>query len=95
MSFLVISLKRTPERLSNFFKMNEDALADWEVDVINGIDGAEQEQSTNNLDLPKCDKQLDQGSNRLGPDHIKAWRRCIELNKRYSLQRMMQFSPKI
>ena len=31
--FLVISLKRTPERLSNFFKMNKDALADWEVDV--------------------------------------------------------------
>lgn len=80
---LVISLKRTPERLSNFFKMNEDTLADWEIDVINGIDGVEQEQinkqsrwisqsATNNWTKGAIGSAL---------SHIKAWRRCVELNK--------------
>ena len=41
---LVITLKRTPERLIDFYKTNEDALVNWEIEVINGIDGHEQKQ---------------------------------------------------
>ena len=41
---LVISLKRTPERLSTFEKINKHTLLDWEVDVIDGIDGEQEEQ---------------------------------------------------
>ena len=41
---LIISLKRTPERLKAFNAFNEHALVDWDIDVIHGIDGLEQEQ---------------------------------------------------
>ena len=80
---LVISLKRTPERLRTFFKINEDALVDWEVDVINGIDGIEQEEIVHQS---RCvsDSALEQwtkGAIGSALSHLKAWRRCIEINK--------------
>ena len=41
---LVISLKRTPERLESLLQNQQRRLVDWDVDVIHGIDGEEQEQ---------------------------------------------------
>ena len=38
----VISLKRTPQRLEGFFS-NAQTLDEWNVHVIDGVDGAEQE----------------------------------------------------
>ena len=80
---LVISLKRTPERLRAFYTNNENALVDWDIDVINGIDGLEQQQ-INEQSRWVSDSAVQhwtRGAIGSALSHIKAWRRCIELNQ--------------
>ena len=78
----MISLKRTPERLKNFYKINEHLLVDWEIDVIDGIDGMEQELIISKSRwVSKAQKHWTKGAIGSALSHIKAWRRCIELNK--------------
>ena len=40
----VISLKRTPQRLQDFFRRNSQALENWKVHILEGVDGAHQEE---------------------------------------------------
>ena len=80
---LVISLKRTPERLKNFYKINEHLLVDWEIDVIDGIDGMEQELiiSKSRWVSKSAINNWTMGAIGSALSHIKAWQRCIELNR--------------
>ena len=82
-TLLVISLKRTPERLQTFYKINEHSLNDWEVDVIEGIDGIEQKKIYNQSRwLSNSAKEnWNQGAIGSALSHVKAWYRCIELNR--------------
>lgn len=80
---LVISLKRTPERLRAFFKINEHALEDWNIEVVDGIDGIQLEDIIHQSRWVS-DSALGQwtkGAIGSALSHIKAWRRCIELNQ--------------
>ena len=80
---LVISLKRTPERLDFFYKNNKNCLVDWDVEVIHGIDGHEQEQiiKQSRWVSTSAVKHWTKGAIGSGLSHIKAWRRCIELDQ--------------
>ena len=80
---LVISLKRTPERLKAFFAMNKHALIDWEVDVIHGIDGIQQEEIIQRSRWVSASamEHWTQGAIGSALSHVMAWRRCIEMNQ--------------
>ena len=80
---LVISLKRTPERLKFFYENNKHALSDWKIDVIDGIDGLEQEQINQQSRWVSASAKAHWTKGAIGSalSHIKAWQRCIELNK--------------
>ena len=82
-TLLVISLKRTPERLHAVYQLNKHALIDWEVDVIHGIDGLEQEQISHQSRWVSASAAEHWTKGAIGSalSHIKAWRRCIELNQ--------------
>ena len=77
---LVITLKRTPERLIDFYKTNEDALVNWEIEVINGIDGHEQKQIIHRSRWVSASAKNSWTEGAIGSalSHIKAWQRCIE-----------------
>tara|TARA_B100000674_G_C37917876_1_gene951845 strand:- start:723 stop:1475 length:753 start_codon:yes stop_codon:yes gene_type:complete len=79
----VISLKRTPERLRGFYANNKNTLVDWDIDVINGIDGHEQKQinEQSRWVSDSAVKHWTKGAIGSAMSHIKAWRRCIELNQ--------------
>lgn len=80
---LVISLKRTPERLRAFYEINQQTLHDWNVEVIDGIDGVEQGKILNQSRWisDKVKKTWSQGAIGSALSHIKAWRQCIERNE--------------
>tara|TARA_B100000674_G_scaffold382195_2_gene325125 strand:+ start:1471 stop:2241 length:771 start_codon:yes stop_codon:yes gene_type:complete len=80
---LVISLKRTPERLKAFYDFNKNSLVDWKVDVIHGIDGFGQEQINQQSRWVSASAREHWTKGAIGSalSHIKAWRRCIELNQ--------------
>ena len=80
---LVISLKRTPKRLRDFYTINKNTLIDWDVEVIHGIDGVENQQITQKSRWVSASarKHWTKGAIGSALSHIKAWRRCIELNK--------------
>ena len=80
---LVITLKRTPERLRAFYTNNANASVDWDIDVIHGIDGLEQEQiyQQSRWVSTSAMQHWTRGAIGSALSHIKAWRRCIELNQ--------------
>ena len=80
---LVISLKRTPKRLRDFYTFNNDTLIDWDVEVIDGVDGIENQQISQKSQAVSASarKHWTKGAIGSALSHIKAWRRCIELNK--------------
>ena len=80
---LVISLKRTPKRLRDFYTINNHTLIDWDVEVIHGIDGVENQQIAHKSRWVSSSalKHWTKGAIGSALSHIKAWRRCIELNK--------------
>ncbi len=80
---LVISLKRTPERLKSFYQNNKNVLVEWDIDVIHGIDGLEQEQFNQQSRWVSTSAMQHWTKGAIGSalSHIKAWRRCIELNQ--------------
>ena len=58
-------------------------MVDWEVDVIDGIDGIEQEQINHQSRWVSASAKEHWTKGAIGSalSHIKAWRRCIELNQ--------------
>ena len=76
----MISLKRTPERLSAFYNINQKALNEWDVEVIDGIDGIEQAQIMHRSRWVSNNaaETWTKGAIGSGLSHIKAWQRCIE-----------------
>ena len=80
---LVITLKRTPERLETFYKINKHSLHDWEVEVLDGIDGMQQQKLQHRSRWVSTSAKENWSKGAIGSalSHIKAWRRCIELNQ--------------
>ena len=58
-------------------------MVEWEIDVIHGIDGLEQEQVNQQSRWVSASAVQHWTKGAIGSalSHIKAWRRCIELNQ--------------
>ena len=46
----VISLKRTPQRLDDFYRRNSHTLKEWNVHLLEGIDGKQHTELFKNHD---------------------------------------------
>ena len=79
----VISLKRTPKRLEGFFKRNAEALTEWNVHVLDGVDGTEQKEvfKQSRLISQKVLKGWSPGAIGSALSHMLSWRKCLQLGK--------------
>ena len=79
----VISLKRTPDRLKEFFRRNASALEHWHVHVVDGVDGAQQKQVFEKSRLISRSVLQNWSPGAIGSalSHMLSWRLCIEVGK--------------
>ena len=79
----VITLKRTPERLENFFKHNKQALDKLNVHIIEGVDGVQQRELFKKSRLISKEVLYGWSPGAIGSalSHMLSWRLCIQLNK--------------
>ena len=79
----VISLKRTPERLEKFFHRNEEALKDWNVHIIEGVDGIQQKELFKRSRIISQNVLHGWSPGAIGSalSHMLTWRLCIQLGK--------------
>ena len=79
----VISLKRTPERLEGFIERNAEALTEWNVRVLDGVDGAEQKEifEQSRLISKNVLKSWSPGAIGSALSHMLSWRKCLQLDK--------------
>ena len=80
---IVISLKRTPERLKGFLKRNAYALEHWDVHVLEGIDGEQQKEifKQSRLISHNALKGWSPGAIGSALSHMMSWRFCLQLGK--------------
>ena len=78
----VISLKRTPQRLEAF-KRNAQTLDEWNVHVIDGVDGAEQKEifKRSRLISQNILEGWSPGAIGSALSHMLSWRICLQLGK--------------
>ena len=80
---LVINSEAYTRTPGNIYKINKHSLHDWEVEVLDGIDGMQQEQLNHQSRWVSTSAKENWSKGAIGSalSHIKAWRRCIELNQ--------------
>ena len=79
----VISIKRTPQRLKDFFKRNACALKDWNVHVLDGVDGTQHKRlfEQSRLISHNVFNGWSQGAIGSALSHMLSWRLCLRLEK--------------
>ena len=79
----VISLRRTPQRLKDFFQRNAEALRHWDVRIIEGIDGNLQKElfKQSRLISNNVLKGWSPGAIGSALSHMLSWRFCLQLGK--------------
>lgn len=79
----VISLKRTPQRLDGFFKRNAHALEQWNVHVLEGVDGVQHMElfKQSRLISPNVSKGWSPGAIGSALSHMLSWRLCLKLGQ--------------
>ncbi|WP_161567563.1 glycosyltransferase family 25 protein [Synechococcus sp. BS55D] len=79
----VISLKRTPHRLEAFLRRNAEALQDWSVHVLEGVDGSMHQDLFNQSRLISQNVVNGWTAGAIGSalSHMLSWRRCIQLGE--------------
>ena len=79
----VISLKRTPQRLNDFFRRNSHTLKEWNVHQLEGIDGSQHNDLFEKSRLVSSNvlKSWTPGAIGSALSHMLSWRLCIELGK--------------
>ena len=77
----VISLKRTPQRLQDFFRRNSQALENWNVHILEGVDGAHQQELFKKSRLISRNVLNGWSPGAIGSalSHMLSWRLCIDL----------------
>tara|TARA_B100000674_G_C37973878_1_gene978347 strand:- start:3037 stop:3828 length:792 start_codon:yes stop_codon:yes gene_type:complete len=80
---IVISLKRTPHRLESFFKRNANALEDWNVHVLDGVDGTQHWELFKKSRLISSNVLNGWSPGAIGSalSHMLSWRLCQQLGK--------------
>ena len=78
----VISLKRTPQRLQDFFRRNTQALENWNVHVLEGVDGAQQQELFKKSRLISKNVLNGWSPGAIGSalSHMISWRLCLHLD---------------
>ena len=79
----VISLKRTPERLKDFFRRNTHCLENWQVHVLYGVDGNQHEDIFRRSSLISTSvlKSWSLGAIGSALSHMMSWRMCTEIGQ--------------
>ena len=79
----VITLKRTPDRLKDFFRHNSQALEQWDVCVVEGIDGDQHKELFNKSRLISRNVLKNWSSGAIGSalSHMHCWRLCTQIEK--------------
>ena len=77
----VISLKRTPERLKDFFRRNTRCLENWNIHIIYGVDGNQHEDvfKKSRLIITSVLKSWSPGAIGSALSHMICWRLCLQL----------------
>ena len=79
----VISLKRTPQRLKDFFRRNSHCLKEWNVHIVDGIDGNQQKELFKQARLISNNVLNEWSPGAIGSalSHMHSWRLCMQLGK--------------
>ena len=79
----VISLKRTPHRLDNFFRRNYYALNHWNIHIIDGVDGEQHREVFKKSRLIDHEvlQRWSPGAIGSALSHMICWRLCLQLGK--------------
>ena len=79
----VISLKRTPKRLEDFYRRNDNALKRWNVHVLEGIDGKLHKDLFEKSSLISRNVLNGWSPGAIGSalSHMLSWRLCLKLDK--------------
>ena len=79
----VISLKRTPKRLEEFYRRNNNALEQWNVHVLEGIDGKQHKELFEKSRLISRNVLNGWSLGAIGSalSHMLSWRLCLKLDK--------------
>ena len=79
----VISLKRTPKRLEEFYRRNKNALQQWKVHVLDGIDGKQHKELFEKSRLISRNVLNGWSPGAIGSalSHMLSWRLCLKLDK--------------
>ena len=75
----VITLKRTPDRLKEFFRRNAEAIEQWNVCVFEGIDGDQQKELFKKSRLISRNVLNNWSSGAIGSalSHMHCWRYAL------------------
>ena len=79
----VISLKRTPQRLDDFLRRNSHTLKEWNVHLLEGIDGKHHIEVFRKSRLVSSNvlKRWTPGAIGSALSHMSSWRLCVQLGK--------------
>ena len=79
----VISLKRTPQRLDDFLRRNSHTLKEWNVHLLEGIDGSQHSELFKKSRLVSSNvlKRWTPGAIGSALSHMLSWRLCVQLGK--------------
>ena len=79
----IITLRRTPQRLKWFLKCNAKTLENWNVHVIEGIDGVVHKNlfHQSRLVSNKVLERWSAGAIGSALSHMKSWRKCIQIGR--------------
>ena len=79
----VITLKRTPDRLQEFFRRNAEVIEQWNVRVLEGIDGSQQKELFKKSRIISRNVLNNWSSGAIGSalSHMHCWRFCTRINK--------------
>ena len=79
----IITLRRTPKRLKWFLECNVKALANWNVHIIEGVDGAIHKNvfERSRIISNKILESWSSGAIGSALSHMKSWRKCIQIGQ--------------
>ena len=79
----IITLRRTPKRLKWFLECNAKALENWNVHIIEGVDGVTHKNifERSRIISNEILERWSDGAIGSALSHMKCWRKCIQIGR--------------